>query len=114
MSEAPTQAEVMKVRRHECAANGHSITTVSSPSSGITSIFCDRCGESWKVVGKMDVLKARGCPSCPECKEPLIARDATRRFQEDDRYVECVNGHVWGLELPYPEEDDKAPPEPSI
>lgn len=36
-------------------------------------------------------------PKCPACKEPLIARDPSRRFMEDDRYAECRSGHVFEL-----------------
>lgn len=36
-------------------------------------------------------------PACPTCKKSLIHRPPDRRFMEDDRYVECENGHVWEL-----------------
>ncbi len=36
-------------------------------------------------------------PVCPVCKGKLGWRGHHRRFTEDDRYVECVNGHVWKL-----------------
>lgn len=39
------------------------------------------------------------CPVCPECKRPLVFRLHPRRFIEDDRYVECENGHLWSLTL---------------
>lgn len=44
-------------------------------------------------------------PLCPDCKEPLVARQLDRRFMEDDRYQECTNGHVWELSEP----EERAP-----
>jgi len=41
------------------------------------------------------ILKA--VPECPTCTEPLVFRPAERRVPEDNRYVECINGHVWKL-----------------
>lgn len=36
-------------------------------------------------------------PACPECKAPLIHRRPDQRFMEDDNYVACWNGHIYGL-----------------
>ena len=36
-------------------------------------------------------------PKCPSCQCPLVERAITRRFQEDNRFQECPNGHVWYL-----------------
>lgn len=41
------------------------------------------------------ILKA--VPVCPTCDEPAVFRGDERRVPEDNRYVECINGHVWHL-----------------
>lgn len=44
-----------------------------------------------------DTKAPLGSPTCPDCGELLNHRPADRRFIEDNRYIECVNGHVWWL-----------------
>jgi len=36
-------------------------------------------------------------PAFPECKAPLIHRRPDQRFMKDNNYVQCWNGHVYGL-----------------